>query len=114
MLAGVSKQTHVLCVLLLVHETLFAKPLILNRQFEGKNVETDYPKSPVLFDKKYKGKWFFRRYTASQGEQSQVPRSLLRSLKHQNTTVEKQACRYVSRNGALSQTQGPHSGKKRR
>ena len=103
-----------LCVLLLCALLFAKKPLILNRKFEGKNVEIDYPKSPVLFDKKYKGKWFFGRYTASQGEQSQVPRSLLRSLRHQNTTVEKQACRYVSRNGTLSQSQGPHSGNKRR
>ena len=63
-----------------------------------------------------KERWFFGRYTASSDEQSQIPRILLRSLRHQNTTVKILACRHrdhVGGNGALSQSNGHQSGNKR-
>ena len=43
-----------LCVLLLCALLFAKKPLILNRQFEGKNVETDCPKSPVFLTRSIK------------------------------------------------------------
>ena len=63
-----------------------------------------------------KERWFFGKYTACSGEQSQIPRILLRSFRHQNTTVKILACRHgdhAGGNGALSQSNGHQSGTKK-
>ena len=88
------KQPHVPCDLLLVHETLVLENLsfwtINNlRKISWETIHN----LQYCMTRTRKKRQALGRYTVSLREQPQVPRSLFRSFRHQNNTVENQACR---------------------
>ena len=74
--------------------SVHGKPLILkNQQLEENMLRQTIHNLQYCMTRTRKKRQALGRYTVSLREQPQVPRSLFRSFRHQNNTVENQACR---------------------